>query len=374
MKTIKSFLGIFAFSALVASCLNDEENYQAGFVVQSPVSNAVNAYYANNIGDSLIFFGYGNWAIEDYQFDGADNSWITVPTKKGRGSVLYSQEVSFLQNTTGTPRYGGIRIYDTDHSNAYAPLVFYQYATRGDGSLGNAADVKSITGSDGSLIEFAYDELHRPLSVKISKEGTTLQDLTLSYSKLDSTMTVLDKASSLTAKFGRDYQPGLLTNATDTVTYATYYKNADGYSYPVYANYVFNYRHVTATKNVLITHDFGEKGASLNSDSLRTIKQLFFFENGKRVGNLEFTYGSMDNRCQSIDANQLVRGVEECDPYLLASLFRYTRSTSILTKAKGKKGDDEVEYNVITQLNANKSINTMTVSDGVQNITYTFNY
>jgi hypothetical protein len=58
----------------------------------------------------------------------------------------------------------------------------------------------------------------------------------------------------------------------------------------------------------------------------------------------------------------------------LASLFRYTRSTSILTKAKGKKGDDEVEYNVITQLNANKSINTMTVSDGVQNITYTFNY
>jgi hypothetical protein len=137
---------------------------------------------------------------------------------------------------------------------------------------------------------------------------------------------------------------------------------------------VFNYRHVTATKNVLITHDFGEKGVSLNSDSLRTIKQLFFFENGKRVGNLELTYGQMDNRCQSIDANQLVRGVEECDPYLLASLFRYTRSTSILTKAKGKKGDDEVEYNVITQLNANKSINTMTVSDGVQNITYTFNY
>ena len=108
--------------------------------------------------------------------------------------------------------------------------------------------------------------------------------------------------------------------------------------------------------------------------ALRTIKQLFFFEGGQRVGNLELTYSANDNRCQSIDANQLVRGVEECDPYLLASLFRYTRSTSILKKAKGKQGEENVEYNVSTTLNNDKSIHTMTVSKGAESITYTFNY
>jgi hypothetical protein len=223
-------------------------------------------------------------------------------------------------------------------------------------------------------VELAYDAQHRPLTVRITKNGTTLQDLTIRYSKLDSTMTVKDKASDFTAKLGRDYQPNLLTNATDTVTYSTYYRTVDGYSYPVYANYVFNYRHVTATKNVLITHDFGKEGVSLNSDSLRNIKQLFFFEGGQRVGNLELTYSANDNRCQSIDANQLVRGVEECDPYLLASLFRYTRSTSILKKATGKQGEENVEYNVSTTLNNDKSIHTMTVSKGAESITYTFNY
>jgi hypothetical protein len=374
MKTIKSFLGIFAFTALVASCLSNEESYQAGFVVECPTGSGLNVYYANNDGDSLIFFGYGNWAIDDYQFDGVDNSWIDVTTKKGRGAVVYSQELKFLQNTTGQARYGGIRIYDTDHSDAYAPLVFYQYATRGDGSLGSAADVREISGTDGSLVELAYDELHRPLTVRITKDGATLQDLTIKYSKMDSTMTVKDKAAEFSTKFGRDFQPYLLGNGTDTVTYSTYYRTVDGYSYPVYANYVFNYRHVTATKNVLITHDFGEKGVSLNSDSLRNVKQLFFFEGGQRVGNLELTYGANDNRCQSIDANQLVRGVEECDPYLLASLFRYTRSTSVLTKAKGKQGTENVEYNVSTTLNNDKSIHTMTVSKGAESITYTFNY
>ena len=315
MKTIKSFLGIFAFTALVASCLSNEESYQAGFVVAKPTSNGLNVYYANNTGDSLVFFGYGNWAIDNYQFDGADNSWIDVTTKKGKAAVLYSQELAFEQNTTGVARYGGIRIFDTDHSDAYAPIVFYQYATRGDGSLGSAADVREISGTDGSLVELAYDAQHRPLTVRITKNGTTLQDLTIRYSKLDSTMTVKDKASDFTAKLGRDYQPNLLTN-----------------------------------------------------------KQLFFFEGGQRVGNLELTYSANDNRCQSIDANQLVRGVEECDPYLLASLFRYTRSTSILKKAKGKQGEENVEYNVSTTLNNDKSIHTMTVSKGAESITYTFNY
>ena len=378
MKTMKSFLGICAFSALMASCLSDQENYQAGFYVDHPTSNSgVNAYYANNVSDSLLFYGYGNWAIEDYVLDvnGYDNSWVTVPQKKGYGMMYIQQKLSFLQNTTGKSRWAAVRIVDVNHSDAYAPLVFFQYATRGDGSLGNAADVKSIVGSDGSQIELAYDELHRPTNVSITKEGSLLSKLTIAYSDRDSIMTVTDRTSEFKVKYGNDFQPYLLANANDTVGYYRYYGQlSDGTSYPVSENKVFNFRHLGMATNSCVTHCFPENGVSLHSDSLRNIERKFFFKDGKRVGDLSLTYSMKDNRSQSVDANQLLQGVEECDPYLLVSLFRYTRSTSIVKQATGKQGDADVSYSVETDLNADKSIREMRVTSGSQTITYTFNY
>ena len=375
---MKSFLGICAFSALMASCLSDQENYQAGFFVDHPTSNSgVNAYYANNVSDSLLFYGYGNWAIEDYVLDveGFDNSWVTIPQKKGYGMMYIQQKLSFLQNTMGKSRWAAMRIVDVNHSDAYAPLVFYQYATRGDGSLGNAADVKSIAGSDGSQIELAYDELHRPTKVSITKDGSLLSKLTIAYSDRDSTMTITDKSSEFKVQYENDFQPYYLANATDTIKYDRYYEEyKDGTLYPVSENYAFNFRHRGLAKNTCVTHCFRQEGVSLNSDSLRNVEKLFFFEDGNRVGNLDLTYGALDNRCQSVDVNQLLRGVEKCDPYLLASLFRYTRSTSIVRRAAGKQNDQDVNYNVTTTLNADRSVNTMTVVSGSETITYTFNY
>ena len=362
----------------MASCLSDQENYQAGFYVDHPTSNSgVNAYYANNVSDSLLFYGYGNWAIEDYVLDvnGYDNSWVTVPQKKGYGMMYIQQKLSFLQNTTGKSRWAAVRIVDVNHSDAYAPLVFFQYATRGDGSLGNAADVKSIVGSDGSQIELAYDELHRPTNVSITKEGSLLSKLTIAYSDRDSIMTVTDRTSEFKVKYGNDFQPYLLANANDTVGYYRYYGQlSDGTSYPVSENKVFNFRHLGMAKNSCVTHCFPENGVSLHSDSLRNIERKFFFKDGKRVGDLSLTYSMKDNRSQSVDANQLLQGVEECDPYLLVSLFRYTRSTSIVKQATGKQGDADVSYSVETDLNADKSIREMRVTSGSQTITYTFNY
>ena len=37
----------------------------------------------------------------------------------------------------------------------------------------------------------------------------------------------------------------------------------------------------------------------------------FFFKDGKRVGDLSLTYSMKDNRSQSVDANQLLQGVEQ---------------------------------------------------------------
>ena len=167
METKKTLFGIMAAATMLTSCVNDEGNFRAGFGIESPSSN-ISYYYANNVSDSLIFYGYGNWDLID--LSGYDNSWITVPIRTGKGSVLYSQELGFKQNTTDLSRTAAIQIRDTNHpGEAHISLAFIQYATRGDGSLGSAADVKSITGSDDSNITLEYDTLHRPTLVKIQK-------------------------------------------------------------------------------------------------------------------------------------------------------------------------------------------------------------
>ena len=80
METKKTLFGIMAAATMLTSCVNDEGNFRAGFGIESPSSN-ISYYYANNVSDSLIFYGYGNWDLID--LSGYDNSWITVPLRKG---------------------------------------------------------------------------------------------------------------------------------------------------------------------------------------------------------------------------------------------------------------------------------------------------
>ena len=136
MKTIKAFVGVMAVAGVMASCLKNEESYRAGFQVDSP-TNSVSSYYANNVSDSLVFFGYGNWEIVDA--GGYDNKWLTVPTRMGKGGVIYGQQLAFEQNTTGKSRTAVIQINDTSHpDDAHCSLAFTQFATRGDGTLAHS--------------------------------------------------------------------------------------------------------------------------------------------------------------------------------------------------------------------------------------------
>ena len=82
------------------------------------------------------------------------------------------------------------------------------------------------------------------------------------------------------------------------------------------------------------------------------------------------SYGSGAICCQSVDVNQLIFGFADYNPFALLSLYRYTRSTSIITAAKSNDGNIEV----VTQLNSDKSVNTMTVKRGNKTVTYTFKY
>ncbi|MBQ2360553.1 MAG: hypothetical protein II398_06630, partial [Prevotella sp.] len=68
---------------------------------------------------------------------------------------------------------------------------------------------------------------------------------------------------------------------------------------------------------------------------------------------------------------QLLEGVDNCNPYLLLSMMRFARFTSVISEAKGRYNT----YQVGTETNSNGSIRTMTVKDqNGKTITYTFIY
>ena len=365
MKRLSFIICCLSFSvALLTSCLETDDTYNAGFVFRKP-SQVVNTVYANNLVDSVVIFSYGNWAVS---FTEGQSGWCTLGKMEGNGGTFYSFPVLFQQNTTGSSRKAQFKFYDADHPNdAYAPVLYWQYATRGDGALGSAADVKTITGSDGSRFEFSYDEQHRPASLRISKDGIGLHSMSLLFYDSDSTLTVSIDSKTLRAKYGNDYQPLLLVGENDTVGYyAQYY---DGYI-QASASYAFNIEHHSYGKP---TKRYAIKlgGQSLLPDSLHNADSL-------RIGtdhvveSLKLNYSKIDNRCQSVDVNQLIFGTEDCDPYQLLGLFRYARNTSIVSEATGKNDDERIT--VSTTLNADGSVSTLTVTRRGQQIVYTFEY
>ena len=352
----------------MASCLGNDDTYTAGFVFNKPTS-AVTMVYANNTSDSIIFFSYGDWSMTtNAAYVG---NWLSISANSGKGETIYNLPVTFKQNATDESRYAEVKFSDTAHpGNASATIYYWQYATRGDGSLGSAADVSTISGTDGSLFTFTYDEQHRPLSVKINKNETLLQSLTLSYNTTDSILTVRDKEKTLTGHFNRGYQPQQLIGSGDTIGYTSQYNSV---GYPLSTNYAFNLVHRSFNSTKASSYLLNNQ--PLSPDSLHCADSITFVSKdtyNSVTQRYKIHYSSADNRRQSVDANQLILGAEQCDPYLLLSLFRYARQTSIVSEMTGLTENDHV---IVTMtLNADKSIHTMTVRRLDNEITYTFEY
>ena len=115
---------------------------------------------------------------------------------------------------------------------------------------------------------------------------------------------------------------------------------------------------------------------SLQVDSLHCADSIaverIFPDHSHKAETFKMTYSGVDNRMTSVDVNQLVGGVANCDPYMLLSFYKLARQTSVVAKAEGKKG---TVFTVATETNANGSVRTMTVTDHKGNkITYTFEY
>lgn len=371
MKRLSLFIFSLSFSvALLTSCLDSGDPYNAGFVFRKP-AQAVNTVYANNLVDSVILYSYGSWYVS---LSGGQSGWCTLDRTEGKAETYYSIPVRFQQNTTNDSRSAKFTFYDANHpDDAHAAVLYWQYNTRGDGTLGSAADVKAITGSDGSHFEFTYDEQHRPTSLHVTKDGIGLFSLSLRFNDADSTLTVSSGQGTLRGTYGNDYQPQKLVGENDTVGYyAQYY---DGYIQAP-ANYAFNIEHHSYGKP---TKRYALKlgGQSLLPDSLHNADSLRIADGTSGVLKYKLTYSSSDNRCQSVDVNQLVFGTEQCDPYQLLSLFRYARNSNIVSEVT----NDGNGYKVEAVLNSNRSVHQLIVKSMRDNIvlpdiplTYTFEY
>jgi hypothetical protein len=367
--TLKTFFSLMAAALLLTSCLGDNETYRAGFSIEKP-TRVNNYYYANNTSDSLVFWSYGNWSMTDYQ--GYDNSWFTMPRREGKGLTVYSELMTFTQNTTGEARLACFLLQDNTHpGDAHSGLSFYQYATRGDGSMGMAADVKSITGSDGSSFAFTYDTFHRPLTLLMKKGSTTLKDLAFTYDDHSNTMTVDSRGVKLTGSYGKSYLPESLVGMGDTVT-----MSEQTYFNMMTSAFAFNFIEGFSS-GAYQAYGYLLQTPPSHLDSIYVVDSLRYQSYDGKGGSIvreymSFKYSTMDNRYQSIDVNQLLLGVEQCNPYLLLSLCRMARSSLIVSEATFTDAADNIS--VVAQLNADKSVQKLIVTRRGNSITYDFEY
>lgn len=414
MKTLKTLFILCAGVTLSAcSDLTPANNYS--ITVSSPLTGSLSVgyHYANEQSDSLIFYTNVPWSISTYS---GDDSWVTFGGNlSGSADQMVSYGVSFTPNRTETSRYVSYRITDTDNSNkAYTTFAFSQFATRSDGSLGDAALVKKITGDDGSVITLAYDALDRPVALTLQTDSLD-REMTFVYDDEDHTLTVNQSKCQFnykdttyqTSTFSLAgtledtnmqgvnavlYIPRMLSSlssdgevtlskttstssSTESVDVSAAYASftQDGlYSYSYENGLVYN----DVLGNFVDSYGYYYNGnGSLQVDSLHLADSVAVYHrySDASVSSNTYTlsYSKVDNRKTSVDANQLILGINHCDPFLLVSFFKHARITSVISKAVGKHNT----YEVSTTTHSDGSVNTLTVKDKYgRSKTYTFTY
>ncbi len=416
IRQFKFFVAAIACGLLFPACDGLEPNDNYIISIEKPyVAGAPFKYlYANQIADSLVFTSTTPWAIRLMQ---GDDSWVNIlGSLSGGGSARYRYGVSFDKNLTGESRQVYFRISSTDHPDkAYSTFGYSQYATRIDGSLGKAPLVKSITGSDGSSVNLVYDEQDRPVSVKLSA-GTTKRTLIISYGKYDNTITVKEQDCQfvhgdstfvindmtlgglyadffLSAPTGNIFMPYLLYSmeTTEAGQLQAYRGETLGSSRTVsrqtnYTTFSLTGMYAEPFDNGYIIDNvcggfytrrgfyLNQKGSIANdgkrlADSIAVVRH---FTDGTDLSDVyTLTYSNVDNRAISVDVNQLIEGVATCDPYLLVSLLKFARQTSVIAKAEGKHNT----FTTQSETDGNGVMRKFTVTDSNNvSVTYTFSY
>lgn len=356
MKKLKILLlGMLAVPAFVACTNDDTGSFQIGSYTREAYANTPQGY--------IRLACTNDWSMDIT--NGA--TWLVPDISQGKGGYLYTIPVKYSVNNTHEARTASFHCQATNNSDVKWEFVMLQYATRGDGSYGDAPLVSSIVGSDGSSITLQYDNASRPTHLVMKHGETTLRDMTFAWT--DSLLTI---NSSLTGAISTAYQPekGLISN-TDTVLYTNY--SAD-----YQKNFSFNVEDHRSGEysgqGLYFAKQYDNFGFPDNSRLADSLKYYHKYADGHAFQeSVGLKYSDYDNRMQSVDVNQLLFGISECSPYQLVGLFRRGRSTQIVSEAQSVLNGGT--YRVSTQLNADKSVKELTVTDrqGSQ-VVYSFSY
>lgn len=413
MKIIKTIFAAMAAVALVASCEKQEPSSFYSIQVALPHTGnyPIGYKYANEYSDSLKFLSYSPWKIEQTE---GDEGFVTINGQtSGKGNMIVSYGVTLSENTTGKSRFATYQIVDSeDASRAKASLRYVQFATRQDGAMGNAAEVKNISGSDGSNIDITYDNRHRPLSISMSA-GDMKREITFAYDDYENTVTATQSKYEFSyadtlftynnVKLNGSYedcflpnvnsyiyQPRLLMtlNSSETALVNTF-NDTRNYikqtmAYQAFSNNGIEY---SFANGFMVKNSIGNKfaqaiGVYYNSKSNLDVDNIYkadsigvervYSDNKHKSEMYKLSFSNISNRMTTVDANQLMEGVANCDPYLLLSFYKLARQSYVFAKAEGRKG---ARYTFDTKANADGSIKTLAVTDANGNkITYTFSY
>lgn len=413
MKIIKTIFAAMAAVALVASCEEQEPSSFYSIQVALPHTGnyPIGYKYANEYSDSLKFLSYSSWKIEQTE---GDEGFVTINGQtSGKGNMIVSYGVTLSENTTGKSRFATFQIVDSeDASRAKASLRYVQFATRQDGAMGNAAEVKNISGSDGSNIDITYDNRHRPLSISMSA-GDMKREITFAYDDYENTVTATQSKYEFSyadtlftynnVKLNGSYedcflpnvnsyiyQPRLLMtlNSSETALVNTF-NDTRNYikqtmAYQAFSNNGIEY---SFANGFMVKNSIGNKfaqaiGVYYNSKSNLDVDSIYkadsigvervYSDNKHKSEMYKLSFSNISNRMTTVDANQLMEGVANCDPYLLLSFYKLARQSYVFAKAEGRKG---ARYTFDTKANADGSIKTLAVTDINGNkTTYTFSY
>lgn len=413
MKIIKTIFAAMAAVALVASCEKQEPSsfYSIQVILPSTGNYPIGYKYANESSDSLKFVSYSPWKIEQ---TAGDEGFVTINGKtSGKQNVLVSYGVNFSENTTGKSRFATYQIVDSeDASRAKASLRYVQFATRQDGALGNAAEVKNISGSDGSNIDITYDLRHRPLSISMSA-GDMKREITFAYDDYENTVTATQSKYEFSyadtlftynnVKLNGSYEDCFLPNVNSYIYQPRMLMTLDSneaslvntfndtrsntkqaMAYQAFSNNGIEY---SFANGFMVKNSIGNKfaqaiGVYYNSKSNLDVDSIYkadsigvervYSDNKHKSEMYKLSFSNISNRMTTVDANQLMEGVANCDPYLLLSFYKLARQSYVFAKAEGRKG---ARYTFDTKANADGWIKTLAVTDANGNkTTYTFSY
>lgn len=369
-------LAALAVAAQLTACLGNDDPHSSGFTFVKP-TNVRTYIYANTTSDSLIMLSLGPWQISS---DTPESQWVTIEQMKGMANAIYALGVEFKPNTTGKARLAQFTVRDTAYpDDAYASWQYLQHATRGDGSLGTAALVKTIKSSDQWEVGISYDTKSRPVQIIVKSAEGSREEYRMEYSESSSLLSIRTPDGTVTGTMDNGYQSERLIGAGDTIGYTPqYYSN--GVQMSVSA--AFNYVSSSYKRKQAYAYLIG--GKDLSPDSLHTADSLVYLCRWnvppagsttvpeQTVERYKMEYSQIDNRYQTVDVNQLLLGMENCEPLQLLSMFRLCRSTSIVKRATS--GSDVID--VTTELNADHSVKRMVVKDSRKGseVTYEFEY